>query len=284
MGSQLNYAVHVSPLHPLAAGGGLNPPDGAPAYWSPLSTTLVYGPTEAVLIDPPITRDQGRAVATWASGFGRTVSAIYITHAHGDHWFATTTLLERFPAARVLATAGTVAEMHRVNPGGRHAPFWDALFPGLIGETPIRAEALPADGLAVDGEPIRPITVGHSDTDHTTVVHVPSLDLVVAGDVIYNRVHQYLAESGDGGLDAWLAAVDRVTALAPATVIAGHKDPDRPDTPSIIDDTRRYLEAAAAVLADGPDRRRYYDQMVARFPQWLNPTIAWLSAVRRLAA
>ncbi|MBM0276250.1 MBL fold metallo-hydrolase [Micromonospora tarensis] len=41
------------------------------------------------------------------------------------------------------------------------------------------------------------IEVGHSETDGTTVLHVPSLDLVVAGDAVYNGVHLYLAESGN---------------------------------------------------------------------------------------
>ena len=39
------------------------------------------------------------------------------------------------------------------------------------------------------------VEVGHTDTDDTTVLHVPDLDLVVAGDVIYNGVHMYLARA-----------------------------------------------------------------------------------------
>ena len=42
--------------------------------------------------------------------------------------------------------------------------------------------------------------------------------------VVYNGVHQYLAESvSDDALGAWLAAVDRVADLEARNLIAGHK-------------------------------------------------------------
>lgn len=281
--SGLRYAVHVSPMIALAPESGIVPPDGAPALWSPLSTTLVYGPGEALLVDPPITRDQGAAVAAWAAGFDRPVSLIYVTHAHGDHWFGAAAIRERFPDARVVATPDVVGAMHRLTPGGVRAPFWDAMFPGLIGPTPVVAAPVTGE-LTMDGEPVVPIPVGHSDTEPATVLHVPSLDLVVAGDVIYDHVHQYLAESAGGGIERWQAAVDTVAALAPEHVVAGHRDPARDDAPTAIDDTRRYLAAAAGLFDRDPTGREYYDAIVARFPEWLNPAIAWLSALRRLGA
>lgn len=280
--AELNYAVHVSPSLPLAAAAGLTPPDGSVPVWSPLSSTLVYGPTEALLVDPPVTRDQGAAVAAWAERIGRTVTTVYVTHQHGDHWYATAEIVTAFPGARVVATQGTVDGMHALNPGGRRPPLWDAILPGQIGNTPVLAEPVSGE-LTVDGHPVLPIEVGHSDTDASTVLHVPSLDLVVAGDVIYNHVHQYLAESAAGGVDQWLAAIDRVAALQPKAIVAGHKDPARDDAPSIVDDTRRYLATAAEVLAEQPGRQGYFDRMVDAFPTWLNPTIAWLSAVRLFA-
>jgi hypothetical protein len=65
----------------------------------------------------------------------------------------------------------------------------------------VLAVPVPALGLRFEGEILRPVEVGHSDTDDTTVLHVPSIGLVVAGDVAYNGVHQYLLEGGGGGPD-----------------------------------------------------------------------------------
>ena len=68
------------------------------------------------------------------------------------------------------------------------------------------------------------VEVGHTDTDDTTVLHVPSIGLVVAGDVAYNGVHQYLLETAGGGLRAWLAALDLVADLKPRAVVAGPQE------------------------------------------------------------
>ena len=43
------------------------------------------------------------------------------------------------------------------------------------------------------------VDVGHGDADDTSVLHVPDLALVVAGDVIYNGVHMYLGQSAAAG-------------------------------------------------------------------------------------
>jgi hypothetical protein len=94
---------------------------------------------------------------------------------------------------------------------------------------------------ALPRRPNGPHSVGHTDTEHTTFLHVPSLDLVVSGDVVYNQVHQYLSEAGDHGIDAWLDAIDAVAALAPTTVVAEHKNPEQDNLASVIDDTRDYL-------------------------------------------
>jgi glyoxylase-like metal-dependent hydrolase (beta-lactamase superfamily II) len=278
----LQYEVVVSPMERLPEAVGLQPPVGPPAAWSPLSSTLIYGATEVVLTDPPITTSQAERVADQVTATGRELTAIYVTHGHGDHWFGTAVLLRRFPSATVYATDGVIAQMRRASPDGWPSPLFAALFPGQIPETPVVARPVPEGGILVDGEMLKAIEVGHSDTDDSTVLHVPSIDLVVAGDVIYNNVHQFLAESAGGGLQAWLRAVDEVEALRPRHVVAGHKDDRRPDDPRIVTETRAYLQAAGELLATSPSRRGYLDGMLARFPDRLNPTMAWLSALRLL--
>ncbi|MGW2156902.1 hypothetical protein [Nonomuraea sp. NPDC001699] len=129
----------------------------------------------------------------------------------------------------------------------------------------------------LEGHELRPIEVGHSDGDDSTVLHVPVLGLVVAGDVAYNNVHQYLA---DGGIDAWLQAIETVRALRPAAVVAGHKDPDRPDDPRILDETAEYLRTALEVVAAKPTPREFFDEMTQRYPDRLNPGTVWLNAQR----
>ncbi|MEO3874130.1 MBL fold metallo-hydrolase [Nonomuraea sp. B12E4] len=164
---------------------------------------------------------------------------------------------------------------------GRRKTFWTNLFPGQIPDVQVSAELLPAGGLTLEGHQLRPIEVGHSDCDDSTVLHVPALGLVIAGDVAYNNVHQYLADGGlDGGIDAWLRAIDTVRALQPSAVIAGHKDPTRTDDPAILDETAEYLRTARRVLAEKPTPHTFFDEMTRHNPDRLNPGTVWLNAQR----
>jgi hypothetical protein len=71
------------------------------------------------------------------------------------------------------------------------------------------------------------VEVGHSDTYHTTCLHVPSVGLVVAGDVAYNDVHPYLAESNAQTRREWIAALAKIESLNPRPVIVGQASWER---------------------------------------------------------
>jgi glyoxylase-like metal-dependent hydrolase (beta-lactamase superfamily II) len=277
----LSYAVHVSGLLPARLGPL---PTGAEPTWSPLSHTLIHGPSEAAVVDPPITVAQADALADWIDGFGKRLTHIYITHWHADHWLGTSRLAERFPGVTVYASARTVRRIADSTPNGEPGELWTSLFPGQLVDSPIEILARPApvDGFTVDGELLVPVEAGHSDTDDTTVLHVPSIGLVAAGDVVYNNVHQYLAETADGGAEGWHRALDVVAALAPRNVVAGHKDAARDDSPANIDLTRGYLDETLKVLATRPSREAFFYGVLERFPERVNPTTVWLSALRLL--
>lgn len=277
----LRYDVLVSGLLP-ASGAPL--PNGERPRWSPLSHTLIHGPTEAALVDPPITVAQASALADWIESFGKRLAFIYVTHWHADHWLSTGELARRFPGVAVYASRATIDRMVEATPDGVPAALWTGLFPGQIPDIPIPllAEPVPESGFAVDGHHLVAVEAGHGDTDDSTVLHVPSIGLVAAGDVVYNNVHQYLAETGDGGMQGWHDALDVVESLRPASVVAGHKDKTRDDAPSNIAETRRYLDDAARLLDTQPTRAEFFDRMLRLYPQRVNPYTVWLSANRLL--
>ncbi|MFE9320672.1 MBL fold metallo-hydrolase [Nocardia sp. NPDC052278] len=272
--TQLHYQVLVSDGVPRHRPQRL--PDGSPIVSSPLTSTLIIGDRDAVLVDPPFTHEQTRRVGDWVESSGKQLTHIYATHGHGDHWFGTGALLERFPDAIPYASAGTIGVMRR-NVEAREQ-FWDSDFPGLIPDTPLVYRPIPANGFELEGHQISAVEVGHTDTDDTTVLHVPSIGLVVAGDVVYNGVHQMLLETPGGGFESWLAALDIVESLNPRAVVAGHKNRDLPDNPAIINQTRRYLRDAQRLLAEKPTPQRFFDEMIARYPDRLNIGPLWYGA------
>jgi glyoxylase-like metal-dependent hydrolase (beta-lactamase superfamily II) len=248
--------------------------------WSPITSTLILGTHEAVLVDPPLTNAQAAEVGDWIEASGRRLRQIYVTHGHGDHWFGAIPLQERFPGVALRATEGTTKHMATQNSADVRADFWDQVFPGQLPTGDVDVDVVGESGFELEGAALVPIEVGHTDTDATTMLHVPDIGLVVAGDVVYNGVHQYLTESGGvTGIDEWLAALDVTEALRPAAVIAGHKIPGAFDSPSQIQATRRYLTDARELLESSTDAGQFYQRMLARHPDRLNPGALWGAAI-----
>lgn len=60
-------------------------------------------------------------------------------------------------------------------------------------------------------------------------------------DAAYNNIHQWTAETTADSREQWARAAEKLAALNPAHVIAGHKDPDRNGSPDILAETAQYL-------------------------------------------
>jgi glyoxylase-like metal-dependent hydrolase (beta-lactamase superfamily II) len=269
----LSYDVFVN--EPPPQDNGLLP-NGDPKGGSPVASTLIYARQDAVLTDPGFTADQARALGDWVAGKGRNLTDIFITHGHGDHWFAAGLLAERF-GARVVATAGTIAQM-RVSVAAR--PFlWDKVYPG-IPPSPVTAVTVPGNRLALEGHELVMVEVGHADTEDNSVLHVPELELVVAGDVIYNGAHVYLGEAVTvGGFGPWRDAIDRVEALGPRHIVAGHQDKQLDDDAGrTIAETRQYLDDADELLRTESTARGFFTAKVERYPHLLARTVLWAGA------
>src|SRR3954452_445520 len=202
-------------------------PNGEPKRFSPLASTLISGERDAVLVDTPMTIAQAQRLGDWVASKERNLTDIFITHGHGDHWFAAGLLAERF-GARVVASAGTIAQMH-FNAAARPL-LWDKIYDG-IPPSPVTAVPVPDNRFALEGQELVIVEVGATDSADTTVLHVPDLDLVVAGDVIYNGVHMYLAQTV-GGFEPWRNAIERVEALGAKHIVAGHQNHERDDDAS----------------------------------------------------
>jgi len=229
-----------------------------------------------------MTTEHTAQVINWVEASGKRLEHIFITHGHGDHWFGTGLLLDRFPDATVLAAPGTIEVMrYHASPEVR-AAVWDRLFPGQIPEASVVATTPPNYAFDLEGCELRIIEVGHTDTDNTTVLHVPSIGLVVAGDAVYNGVHLYLVESGNGGFQKWISALDTITALQPQKVVASHKNPTLDDQPGAIEETRTYLQDAERLARTSTSAREFYNSMMELYPQRLNPTALWFWGARAL--
>jgi glyoxylase-like metal-dependent hydrolase (beta-lactamase superfamily II) len=263
----------------------MRPFAGAPAQapgdepmWSPMSSTLIAGQQDAILVDTLVTVGQVDALAEWVRGFGKRITGVYITHGHSDHWIGLARLQEHFPEARGIATAEVVAraQFEATNPG--LAAYWQASFPGELPKTTVLPEALTASEFELEGQALRAVSVGQGDTEHSTVLHIPSAAAVVGGDVVYNRVHMMTAETDESRRDAWIASLDAVAALDPEIVVAGHKRVGASDLPESISATQQYLRDFSRIVNEQDSVAGIVAAMLELHGDRDNPRVLWHSA------
>src|ERR1700722_9828097 len=189
------------------------PPGKEELMWVANSSTLIYGERDAILVDTLLTTEQSQTLVDWVVARGKKLIAIYITHGHGDHFFGLASLLERFPQAKAVATPEVVkAMLEHLSPSWIEG-FWRRLFPGEIPDRLLVAEPLEGNDLELKGRKLVAVNTGRTDTAYSTCLHVPSIGLIVGGDVVYNGIHPYLGETDTQSRLEWISTLDKLEAL-----------------------------------------------------------------------
>jgi glyoxylase-like metal-dependent hydrolase (beta-lactamase superfamily II) len=243
-------------------------PFGEALGFDPITSTLIFGEYDAVLVDAMLTVAEANALADWVALHNRNLETIYITHAHFDHFYGLGILLDRFPGARAIATPKALNAMQSsfAPPVERLAR---SMFPGQVPTKLVAPEPYEHDTFTLEGHELRIIEQGHTDSADSTSLYVPSIGLIVAGDVVYNQCHMYVGDTTPESRLNWIADLDRLAALNPTMVVAGHKKPGAPDSPSTIQETKRYLQDFDRLQKTAASDRELFDKMTELYPHWV---------------
>jgi glyoxylase-like metal-dependent hydrolase (beta-lactamase superfamily II) len=273
MSSTLNLDVYITPMRPMKGAPPQGP--GDEPMWSPMSATLIHGDEEAVLVDTLVTFDQVDALADWIDGSGKRLIGIYITHGHCDHWIGLRRLRERFgdvPGwARPKVHERAIFEA--TNPG--LFSYWQGVFPGEIPEKPDVPDRLESTSIELEGSEINVIDIGQGDTEHSTIVHVPSIAAVVGGDVVYNQVHMMTAETDARSRQDWIDNLNQIAALDPQIVVSGHHRVGAPTDPKSIGESQQYLRDFSRVVDTQETVEGIVQEMLQLHPDRDNPRVVW---------
>ncbi len=237
-----------------------------------VGSTVILGPTEAIVVDCLAFAPDAAQEADSIAKLGTHLKAIYITHADIDHYLGCAKFVERFPGTPVYMTPKALDRYNKVGKAaydfshkniGARATFPDSL---------VTAQPLPSTTLTVDGEDvvIHPDVQGDVIESQNSFIWIPSLRAVLADDIVFNKVHPYLAAATtEEAHHRWHEALHRIAALHPLVVIASHKRSlDTPDTPDIIDTMDRYITDFDAVRKTAGDTGAFSTAMRQKYPDW----------------
>lgn len=227
-----------------------------------VNSTIVAGENDAVLVDAQFSlADAHRLVAALLES-KKNLTTIYITHFHPDHYFGLTVIKQAFPKAKIVTTASSLAEIKTT--WKAKTKQWGPMYGQLVPTTPVLPVALAGKSITLEGQTLE-IRTGQGDSADNTYVWIPSTKTVITGDIVFNGVHPWTAESNAASRKAWIKTLDELAALGPTMVVAGHKDPKTKDDVAAIEQTRAYLEAFDAAVASSKTSAEVQQKIKAKY-------------------
>jgi hypothetical protein len=119
----------------------------------------------------------GSRPGEWVVATGKNLTTIYAPHGHGDHFFGTSTVLDRFPGVRFVARPDVIKVMRQQASPESLATFWNPRFPGQISSHLAIAEELAGNVINLEGHDLVSVPLGFTDTANTTCLHVPAIGM-----------------------------------------------------------------------------------------------------------
>jgi len=231
-------------------------------FW--VNSTLVFGQKDAILIDAQFTLSDAHRLAASILESQKNLTTIYVTHFHPDHYFGLAVLKQAFPNAKIVALPSTIAGIKKTWEGKMQQ--WKPLYGDNIPASPIIPEPLTGTTLTLEGEALQIFGEVQGDAMDNSYIWIPALKAVVCGDIVYSGVYLWTLETTPTSRRDWIKTVDKITALNPAIVVAGHKNPDLKDDVSSLQFTKSYLVFYDEALAVSKTAEEFRAKVNNKFP------------------
>src|SRR3954470_24587059 len=230
-----------------------------------VTLTLIAGEKEAVLVDGQFTLSDAHRLVGMILDSKKTLTTVYVTHDHPDHYFGLVVIKQAFPKVKIVAEPAVVAEIKKT--WAAKVKRWGPMFGANLTSKPIIPEPLAGHSLTLEGQTLEIHGDVQGDDATNSYVWIPSIKTVVAGDIVYQGIFPWTAETHRDSRAAWSKTLDQLAALGATTVIAGHKEPTQKDDPSAVTTTKAYLKDFDDAAAASKSASELEAKMKAKYPK-----------------
>ena len=239
----------------------------------PVTSTIISGEREAVLIDAQFQRNDAQALVEQLRASGKTLTTVYISHSDPDYYFGLDVIQAAFPSATIVATAQTVEHI-KSSMDGKLA-YWAPILKDNAPKKLVLPEVVKGDKLVLEGKTIEI----RGPNPERTYVWIPSLKTVTGGIVVSSGIHVWVADTQTvASRKDWQTTLNSIAALKPTAVVPGHYLGKVPKGLGAVTFTGRYLQAFDIEVAKAKDSVELVAAMKRRYPNAGEPGSLDLSA------
>ena len=232
-------------------------------FW--VNSVIVEGDHEVMLVDAQLTKTSAEKLLQEIKETKKPLSTIYITHEHADHFLGLEVFMEAYPGVTVIATPAVVDRINKVYQE-KIVKWQKILGPGATSHL-VAISKFDGDAIKFENTEIQILGNIQGDTDENSMLWIPGQRILIAGDVLFNDMHVYTAESDSTARGRWLSSLKKIRALRPSVVIPGHSKAGAPlDSSAAVDFTERYLLAFDEEIGKAKDADSFILSMKERFP------------------
>ena len=232
-------------------------------FWT--NSVLLEGEHQVMLVDAQLTKTNAERVLEEIQKTKKPLSIIYITHEHADHFLGLEVFKEAYPGVRIIANSAVVDRINKVYQ--EKIDKWKNILGAGATSHVVAIEKFDGNFIEFEGSKIELLKDVQGDTDENTMLWIPEQRILIAGDVVFNNMHVYTAETDSTAREKWLNSLQKIRALKPLVVIPGHsKVGDALDASTAIDFTENYLLVFEEELKKAKDPDSLINAMKEKFP------------------
>ncbi|EJK2114001.1 MBL fold metallo-hydrolase [Vibrio navarrensis] len=229
-----------------------------------VNSTLVYGDTEAMVVDTGFTKADALRIAAKVLDSGKTLKTIFISQADPDYYFGAEVLKQLFPQAEVVATPAVRAKIAEKLQG--KLAFWGPKMGANAPVNPLLPTAYQGKTLRLDGETIE-IRDSEGELAHRPYLWIPANRAILGNVAVYGNVHLWMADAqSNQERHAWAEQLQQMVELKPQVVIPGHMTANTATDSSAIRFSQSYLTAFDQAKSNSKDSAALIKTMLANYP------------------
>ena len=232
-------------------------------FWA--NSVIIEGTHEVMLVDAQLTKINAERVLQEIRETKKPLSIIYITHEHADHFLGLEIFREAYPGVRIIANSAVTDRINKVYQ--EKVDKWQKILGSGATSRVVAISKFDANFIEFEGSKIEILKDVQGDTDENTMLWIPEQRILIAGDVLFNGMHVYTAETDSKAREKWLNSLNKIRTLKPSVVIPGHSKVGAPlDASTALDFTENYLLDFEEELKKAKDPDSFINIMKERFP------------------